>query len=94
MLKNLLSFFTVAALSASAGAATLEINLDNLSMWGAGTYDGATKTITFGEEWGAAALWIGDADYSKFTEMVVNYEKSDNSVSLSVAYAEDRKSVV
>ncbi len=88
MLKNLLSFFTVAALSASAGAATLEINLDNLSMWGAGTYDGATKTITFGEEWGAAALWIGDADYSKFTEMVVNYEKSDNSVSLSVAYAE------
>ncbi len=89
MVKQLLTFATVAMLSVGANAETLELSLSDLgSGWGS-SYDPATKTITFDGAWNGRGWWFGDMDYSKYDEVVVNFEKVDFNVQVVVEYTKE-----
>lgn len=89
MVKQLLTLAAAAMLSFSASADTLELSLEDLgSGWNA-TYDAATKTITYSEAWSGKGWWLGDVDYSKYDEVVVNFEKSEIGVKLVVEYVDE-----
>lgn len=89
MVKQLLTLAAAAMLSFSASAETLDLSLDDLgSGWGA-TYDAATKTITYEGAWKGKGWWLGDVDYSKYDEVVVNFEKSEIGVKLVVEYVDE-----
>ncbi len=71
MIKKLLSFAAVAALS--LGVTSNAETLDMLPSLSNGAYDAATKTITFEKEWGWVNWWFGDKDYSEYDEFVLEF---------------------
>lgn len=88
MIKKLLSIAAMAFLTLSASAETLDLSLTDLgSGWGDSTYDPATKTITYVESWTGKGWWLGDIDYSKYDEVVVEFEPSEIGVNLVIEYA-------
>lgn len=89
MIKQLLSLATVALLTTTANAATLDLSLSDLgSGWGS-SYDAATKTITYEAAWSGRGWWLTDADYSKYDEVVVEFETSTFDVKGVVEYNND-----
>ena len=89
MIKQLLSCAAVAALSFSVNAETLDLSLENLNSGWDSSYDKDTKTITFDGAWKGCGWWLGNADYSKYDEVVVEFEPVEFDVQLVVEYNGD-----
>ncbi len=89
MIKNLLSFAAVAALAvSSANAETLDLTLSELgSGWGS-SYDAETKTITYESDWAGRGWWLGDANYSDYDEVVVEFEPVEFDIQVVIQYNE------
>ena len=52
------------------------LSLTNLGNDDANTsYDAATKTIDFKDTWKTRGWWFGEKDFSKYTQLVVNFER-------------------
>lgn len=92
MIKQLLSFAAItAAVSFGANADTLDLSLSDLgSGWGS-SYDAATKTITYESAWSGKGWWLDGADYSKYEQVVVEFEPVTFDVKLVVEYNGDPK---
>lgn len=91
MIKQLLSCAAVAALSFSVNAETLDLSLEDLNAGWDSSYDKDTKTITFDDGWKGRGWWLGNADYSKYDEVVVEFEPVEFDVKLVVEYNGDPK---
>lgn len=91
MIKQLLSCAAVAALSFSVNAETLDLSLENLNSGWNSSYDKDTKTITFDGAWKGCGWWLGNTDYSKYDEVVVEFEPVEFDVKLVVEYNGDPK---
>lgn len=90
MIKNLLSIAAMTFFALGASAETLELTLADLgSGWGNATYDAATKTITYVDAWTGKGWWLGDVDYSKYDEAVIEFEPTTFDVKLVVEYVSD-----
>lgn len=86
MTKHLLSAMAIMAISMTATAAEpINLPLDNLNCWGTTTYDAATKTITFAEQWSGAGWWL-DSDYSAYDEVVIEVVPTDIKTQIFVQY--------
>ena len=87
MIKKLLSFAAVAAMAFgfTAKAETLDIlpSLNNAA------YDAATKTITFEKEWSWVNWWVGEADYSQWDAIVIEFEPVDFTVQIAINYNDE-----
>lgn len=46
------------------------------SGWGNSTYDGATHTITIGDDWSGKGWWLADVDYSDFEVLYIEFEEA------------------
>ncbi len=90
MIKNLLSIAAMTFFALGASAETLDLTLADLgSGWGNATYDAATKTITYVDAWTGKGWWLGDVDYSKYDEAVIEFEPTAFDVKLVVEYVSD-----
>lgn len=90
MIKHLLSLAAVAALSAGFGASAETVDiLDTFgsSGWGS-SYDAETHTITYEDAWTGCGWWLGEADYSKYDQIVVEIEPVDFYMQLACQYVE------
>ncbi len=90
MIKKLLSFAAVAALS--LGVTSNAETLDMLPSLSNDAYDAATKTITFEKEWGWVNWWFGDKDYSEYDEFVLEFEPVEYTVQIAIEYNNDVES--
>lgn len=92
MIKQLLSFAAIAAaVSFGANADTLDLSLSDLNAGWDSSYDAATKTITYDDAWKGRGWWLGGVDYSKYDEVVVEFEPVSFDVKLVVEYGGDPK---
>lgn len=90
MIKNLLSIAAMTFFALGASAETLDLTLADLgSGWGNATYDAATKTITYVDAWTGKGWWLGEVDYSKYDEAVIEFEPTAFDVKLVVEYVSD-----
>lgn len=81
--------FTLAALAAlalPASADTLDLSLADLGSGWSSSYDAATKTITFEDSWTGRGWWLGEADYSQWDQVVVEFEPCACYVQIVVEY--------
>lgn len=81
--------FTLAALAAlalPASADTLDLSLADLGSGWSSSYDAATKTITFEDAWTGRGWWLGDVDYSKWDQVVVEFEPCACTTQVVVEY--------
>lgn len=93
MIKKLLSMAAMALIAVSANADILDLSLADLkSGWGS-SYDAATKTITYESAWTGRGWWLESdgkgADYSKYDEVVVEFESSAFDVKIVIEYIAD-----
>lgn len=87
-MKRIFLLSAIAMAATGLSAATLDLPLEKLNTkWGDGTvYDPETKTITFTESWKGCGWWLGNADYSEFDKLVVEFEPTDVNVKAAVEY--------
>lgn len=88
MIKHLLSLAAVAALSAGFGASAETVDI--FDTFGSGgwnsSYDAETHTITYEKDWTGCGWWLGDVDYSKYDQIVVEIEPVDFYMQLVCQY--------
>jgi hypothetical protein len=72
MLKHLLSFAAIAAVSFSASADLNILGNFGGSGWSS-SYDATTKTITYDEAYAGRGWWLDGADYSEYESLVIEF---------------------
>ena len=92
MIKKLLSMAAMALIAVSASADEVDIlPTFGSAGWGS-SYNAETKTITFDDSWKGRGWWLDGADYSKYDEVVVEFEPVTYTVQLVIEYSAEGKS--
>lgn len=86
MTRKLLTIAALAALALPASADTLDLSLADLGSGWSSSYDAATKTITFEDSWTGRGWWLGDADYSQWDQVVIEFEPCACTTQVVVEY--------
>lgn len=81
--------YTFIAVSLSSLGANFSLSLTDLnSGWGS-SYDAATQTITFNEEWTGRGWWLGNRDFTGYAEVVVEFDAVEFQIKMVVEYSEE-----
>lgn len=85
-MKKLFTFIAMALMAVGANAAKLDLSLEDLGSGWSSSYDAATKTITYESGWTGRGWWLGEADYSAYDNVVVDFETQELGVQLVIEY--------
>ena len=85
-MKKLFTLMAMALVAMSASAAQLDLTLEDLGSGWSSSYDAATKTITYDDAWTGRGWWLGEADYSAYDNVVIDFEDQPIGVQVVIEY--------
>lgn len=86
MRKKLLLACALILMSINGFSANYNLSLEDLGSGWSSSYDAATQTITFEGDWTGRGWWLGNQDFSGYSDVVIEFETVDYQVKLVVEY--------